>query len=120
MRITIKATGIEHTNAIDSYVTKSLKNLEKVLEPREKSVIARVDVGVTTKHRKAGEIFYAELTMHVKGKDVRAVATADSLYTAIDDMRDDVVREVTQYHDRLRAKVKSGARTMKRRMQKAS
>lgn len=119
MRITIKATGIEHTNAIDSYVHKALRGLEKVLEPREKSVLARVDIGVTTKHRKGGEIFYAEVTMHVKGADFRSVAKEESLYAAIDAMRDAVVREVTRFHDRKRATIKDGARVLKRRIQKA-
>ncbi len=54
MRITLKATNITHTNAIDAYVTKRMRDLEKVLEPKEKSSIARIDVGLSNKHHKEG------------------------------------------------------------------
>ena len=49
MRITLKATNITHTNAIDAYVAKRMHELEKVLEAKEQSEIARIDVGATNK-----------------------------------------------------------------------
>ncbi len=120
MRITLKATNIEHTNAIDAYVGKRMRELEKVLEPKEKSELARVDVGTTNKHHKEGkDLFYAEITFHVKGKDFRTVAKAGDLYAAIDKIKDDIVREVTRHHDRQRALRKSGAREMKRRISRS-
>lgn len=120
MRLTIKATNIIHTNAIDAHIMKRMRELEKVLEPKEKSELARIDVGMTTTHHKEGkDIFYAEITFHVKKKDFRALAKADDLYAAIDKMKDEVVREVTQHHDRTRALTKAGGREMKRRIHKA-
>ncbi len=117
MRTTLKATNIEHTNAIDAYVTKRMRELEKVLEPKEKSEIARIDVGTTNKHHEKGkEQFYAEITFHVKNKDFRVVAKASDLYTAIDKMKDDIVRDVTKHHDRTRTRVKAGGRELKRRI----
>ena len=66
MRTTIKATNIEHTNAIDAYLLKRLKELERVLDPKEKSELARLEFGKSTKHHKSGEVFFAEITFHVK------------------------------------------------------
>jgi ribosomal subunit interface protein len=101
MRITLKATHIEHTNAIDAYVAKRLRELERILGAKEKSEVARVDIGVSSKHHKEGkEQYYAEITLHVKNKDFRVVAKAADLYAAIDKMKDDIVREVTRHHDR--------------------
>lgn len=120
MRITLKATNITHTNAIDSYVGKRMRELEGVLEPKEKSSIARIDVGLTNKHHKEGkEQYFAEITFHVKGKDFRVVTKAPDLYEAIDMMRDRIVRDVTKHHDRLRTKRKQGAREVKRRIENA-
>lgn len=117
MRITIKATNIEHTNAIDAYLRKRLLELERVLEPKEESELARIDVGKTTKHHKAGKnIFYAEITFHVKKKDFRVTVKADDLYAAIDEMKDEIVREVTRHHERTRARAKAGGRELKRRI----
>ena len=118
MRITLKASNITHTNAIDTYISKRMRELERVLEPKEKSSIARIDVGVTNKHHKEGkEQFYAEITFHVKGKDFRVVTKAPDLYEAIDMMKDRIVRDVTKHHDRTRTQRKAGAREVKRRME---
>ena len=117
--MTIKATHIEHTNAIDAYLAKRLRELESILEPKEQSEVARIDIGKTSKHHKDGiDLFYAEITFHVKGKDFRAVAKAGDLYAAIDKMRDDIVREVTRYHDRMRTRQKEGGREIKKRMKR--
>ena len=120
MRITLKATNIEHTNAIDSYVTKRMKELERVLDAKEQSEVARIDIGATSKHHKEGkEQYYAEITFHVKGKDFRIVVKSPDLYAAIDKMKDDIVREVTRHHDRTRSLKKAGAREIKSRMKRS-
>ena len=116
MRLTIKATNIEHTNAIDTYLTKRMAELERVLGAKEKSSVARLEIGQTSKHHKDGkEVFFAEVTMHVKKKDFRVVAKAGNLYEAIDNMKDIIVREVLSHHEQMRSKEKKGAREMKRR-----
>lgn len=120
MRMTIKATNIDHTNAIDAYLTKRMRELERVLEPKEKSELARIDIGKTTTHHKSGkDIFYSEITFHVKKKDFRAVAKSDDLYAAIDEMKDEIVREVTRHHERMRLMQKKGGRELKQRIRSA-
>lgn len=120
MRLTIKATNIEHTNALDAYVVRRLGELEKVLEKKEKSEIARVDIGRTNKHHKEGkDVYYAEVTFHVKKKDFRAVAKAADLYEAIDKMKDMIVREVKRHHEHVRESQKKGGRELKARISKA-
>lgn len=116
MRITIKGTNIEHTNAIDAYLTKRLRDLEKLLEPKEASALARVDLGLETKRHKQGKVFYAEITFHLKGHDFRVVARGEDLYEAIDAMRDEIVREVKRFHGRGRSAKREGAREGKRRL----
>lgn len=119
MRTTIKATNIEHTNAIDSYVTKRMRDLEKVLDAKGKSELARVEVGRSTTHHRAGkDIFFAEVMIRASKKDFRAAAKADDLYAAIDKMRDEIVREVTRHRERTREQKKDGAREMKRHIKK--
>lgn len=116
MRLTIKATGIEHTNALDTYVTKKLFELEKLLDPNEKSCIARVEISKETKHHKTGiDVFKAELTMRAGKRDFRIVKTDESdLYAAIDKMKDEVVFEVKEHHKKIRAHEKSGGRIAKK------
>jgi ribosomal subunit interface protein len=119
MRLTIKASNIEHTNAIDTYLTKAMAELERILEPKEKSEIARLDIGKTSKHHKEGkEVFYAEITFHVKKKDFRATAKAGDLYVAIDKMKAMVIREVKRHHAQTRVLQKKGGQELKRRINK--
>lgn len=120
MRLTIKATNITHTNAIDAYVTKKMTDLDAILEPSEKSHVVRIDIGKTSKHHKEGkEVFYAEITFHLKKKDFRVVAKAGDLYVSIDKMKDMIVREVQRHHDQIRSSQMKGARELKRRIAKA-
>lgn len=119
MRLTIKATNIEHTNALDAYVIRRMNELEKILDRKEKSEIARIDIGRTNKHHKEGkEAYYAEVTFHVKKKDFRAVAKAPDLYVAIDKMKEMIVREVKRHHEQTRIAHKKGGRELKARINK--
>lgn len=116
MRLTIKATGIEHTNAIDAYVSRKLGELEKYLDPKEKSCIARVEISKETKHHKTGlNVFKAELTMRAGKRDFRIVKTDESdLYAAIDAMKAEIVSDVKDHYNRLRALKKEGGRNAKK------
>lgn len=116
MRTTVKATNIEHTNAIDVYLAKRLVELERILEPKEKSEIARIELGKLTKHHNRGPIFFAEITFHVKKKDFRATAEGVDLYEAIDKMQAMIVREVKRHHTHVRTERKRGGRELKRRL----
>lgn len=116
MRTTVKATNIEHTNAIDAYLTKRLNELERILEPKEKSELARIELGKSTKHHKSGELFFAEITFHVKKKGFRATAEGADLYEAIDKMQAMIIREVKRHHELMRENRKKGARELKRRV----
>ena len=119
MRTTLKATNITHTNAIDAYVGKRMRELEKILPPKEQSQIARIEIGTTTKHHKEGkDLYFAEITFHIKKKDFRVVVKSADLYAAIDQMKDGIVRDVKNYHERSRELGKDGGREMKTRMRR--
>jgi ribosomal subunit interface protein len=119
MRLTIKATNITHTNAIDAHIMKRMREIEKILEPKEKSELARVEVGMFSNHHKTGDVFFAEITFHVKKKDFRARVEDADLYRAIDAVKDEILQEVKGHHDRTRTLAKEGGREMKRRIQKS-
>lgn len=118
MRLTIQTTNIEHTEAIDAYVTKKLAELDRLLDPKEREEIARVELAKTTNHHKHGKVFYAEITFHLKKKDFRAAEEGEDLYEAIDLMKDEIIREVKRHRDRSRTRTKEGGREMKRRIRR--
>src|SRR3990167_7451118 len=73
MKINIKATGIELTQAISDYVHKRIFSIEKYLDQKNNpDIVAQVEVGRSTRHHKAGNIFRAEIDI-VKDEIVRNI-----------------------------------------------
>lgn len=94
MNISIKATNMVLTTAIEEYASKKFDTFKKFIDPADESVHMAVELGKTTNHHKHGDIFFAEINLHIKGKDLYARTERDDLYTAIDDVRQEVQREL--------------------------
>lgn len=91
----IKATNIELTPAISDYVDKKVDVLNKFIG-EEIDALAKIEVGKTTNHHNKGDIFRAEINLTIGKKDYRAVVETSDLYAAIDDMKDEIVAEVSK------------------------
>ncbi len=114
MQIKIKATNIELTDAISAYVEEKIRSVEKFIVQHEEEVpLVEIEVGKTTKHHNSGEVFRAEVSMRVRGKHFRAVSEKSDLYTAIDDMKDGLIRELNSYKGKERSMVRRGAGMIK-------
>src|SRR3989344_6133217 len=101
MKINIKTKNFELTDAIRSYVDEKMRPVKKHLRDlNEDTIIVEFDVGKTTHHHNKGELFRAEVNMKVGGKFYRAEATADDLYAAIDDVKDELTREIRMSSER--------------------
>lgn len=87
---TLKATNIELTDAIGSYVDKILTAIEKHVDIDDTSVLADIEVGKTSHHHKSGDIFRAEVNLHTRLGTFRAVSETGDLYAAIDDVKDEI------------------------------
>lgn len=120
MRISIKATNIEMSEALRLYVTERIESVQKLTTAEEESLHAAVEIGKTTNHHKNGEVFRAEVNFHVAHTLIRAVAVKDDIYAAIDEMRDELARELTSFKDKDRTLMRKGAATIKRMMKGAA
>lgn len=113
MRISIKATNIDLTEALRLYVTERIESVKKLTTLSEESLHAAVEIGKTTHHHKQGDVFRAEVNFHLAHNLVRVVAVKDDLYTAIDEMKDELARELASYKDKDRTLVRRGASMVK-------
>lgn len=114
MRINIKTTNIELTTALSAYVEEKLRSVEKfAMAHKSETPTAEVEIGKTTAHHQSGDVFRAEVNMIVRGKHFRATSEKDDLYAAIDDMRNELVRELNSYKDKSRTLVRRGAGMIK-------
>jgi len=101
MRITkIKATNMEMTDAIRTYVEEKLMALEPKLERFGESVSLDVEVGKTTQHHRKGDVFRCEIQSTFPGhKLIRAAKTNDDLYKAIVEAINVFEREVIRHKE---------------------
>jgi len=113
MRISIKATNIDLTEPLRLYVTERVESVQKLTTIPEESLHAAVEIGKTTHHHKQGDIFRSEVNFHLAHTLVRAVAVKDDLYAAIDEMKDELARELTSFKDKDRTLVRRGASMVK-------
>lgn len=121
MKINIKATNLELTQAIREYIEIKIGSLEHFLKRfeikkekefnaensigkfpagRAKNVIeVFVEIAHTTKHHRHGNILYAEATMHLGKKILRAEHSDWDIRVAIDKVKDKLQQEIIKYKE---------------------
>ena len=112
MNINIKTTTITLTPAISDYVDKRIGTIDKFLQD-DSTVQCDLELARTTNHHKQGDIFKAEA--HVVGKDKNIYATEEheDLYTAIDALRDSLLREIKSTTAKKRSLIRRGGAQIK-------
>jgi len=114
MKIKITTTNIELTSAIESYVEEKIRSVEKFAMPHDnENPVVEIEIGKTTNHHQSGDVFRAEANIRVRGKHFRATSEKSDLYTAIDDMRNELVRELSSHKDKTRSLARRGAGMIK-------
>lgn len=113
MKINIKATGIELTQAISNYAQKKVSHIEKYFSGDSTDAVAQVEVGKSTRHHKTGNVFRAEIHITGAGIDLYAVSEMDDLYAAIDIVKDEIVHNIVQLKGKRETLARRGANMMK-------
>jgi putative sigma-54 modulation protein len=109
----IKATNITLTPAIDEYIDKKFSTFDRFIHASDTSAKCSIEVGKTTLHHKSGDVFKAEVNLHTAGKNFYAVSEKDDLYAAIDEVKDEIVRQITAHKDKSTTLMKKGALKVK-------
>ena len=91
MNLNITGHHIELTPAIRDYVTEKL---ERILRHFDNVTSVHVILSVEKLQQKA------EVTLHVKGKDIYADAIDGDLYASIDAVADKLDRQVVKYKEK--------------------
>lgn len=112
MNINLKATNISLSPAISEYVDKRLKKVSKIVGP-DPSVQCDIELARTTDHHQKGEIFRAEIHIVGASKDIYASSEKEDLYAAIDDVRDEVLRELKTKKEKQISLIRRGGARMK-------
>jgi ribosomal subunit interface protein len=100
MKIDIKGTNMELTQAIKDYVNDKISGLEKFFD---NIIEARVEVGKTANHHQKGNVFRAEVNLEVPEKHIlRAEAEREDLYMAINEVKDELQRQIKKFKEKKR------------------
>jgi len=92
MNITITGHHVEVTPAIHDYVNAKL---DRVIRHFDQITSAHVILSVDKLNQKA------EITLHVKGRDIYADSTEEDLYAAIDTLTDKLSRQMVKHKEKV-------------------
>lgn len=113
MRIQLKATEIELTEPIKNYAEKKVLALSKYLDEVNEEAIASVEIGKTTEHHRKGDVFRAEISLRSHGKQYYVSSEKHDLYTAIDTVKDDLMRELVSSKEKRISLIRRGGAKIK-------
>ena len=99
MNVQVSGHHVEVTPAIRDYV---LSKLERVQRHFDQVIDINVILSVQKLRQKA------EISVHMRGKDIHVESDDEDMYAAIDLVTDKLVRRVKKYHDKVHGKTRHG------------
>lgn len=113
--IQFKATNTELEERLQNLVDQKFQSLDKFIGD-ETDVKCEVEFDKVTAQQ-SGKIFRVECNLSLKGTLYRAEATLESFEEAIDEVKDELDKELRRAHDKRDTMVKKGGRAIKEMMQ---
>lgn len=110
MIITVHGTKIELTESLKQYAEEKILGLSKFFPHITK---AQIDLGLISNHHQKGDIYYAEVNVHLPRKIIRVVKEEADLYKAIDKVKDHLKVDLEKVKEKMRAKDKKTIRKTK-------
>ena len=102
MKINITGDNLALTPPIKEYIETHLLSLEKLLTKYDgESVQADVVLERTTKHHSKGDIYQAEIRLHVPHKSFIAKSDGSDARAVFDEAKNKLKRELTDYKSQL-------------------
>lgn len=116
MNINIKATNIDLTLEIKEYVNAKINSLSKFLD-HDQNFNVFVEIGKESNHHQNGpDVFMAEVRFVFEGKEFYIKDNAGELFSAIDLVRDEALREIKDKKGKSQTLFVRGARKLKKRI----
>ena len=115
MQLQIKGLDIEVTDAIREYVEQRVMSLGKVIRFDDPLVRISVELGRSANHHKQDEEAYrTEVHLTIPGQTFFAQAFASDLYVSIDEVRDDIARQIRDNKGRSKSLFRRGGAMIKK------
>lgn len=111
MTTNLKGKNIELTADIRNYLDRRLDGIGKFV-PEGEAVVADVELARVTKHQ-TGDVFLAEINIQVNGRIFNAKSERSELFEAIDNIKDEIIRELVSYKKKRLSLLKRGGQKIK-------
>ena len=111
MRIHTKATNLDLTPAMTTYIEDKLGSLQKFLDSMEggkTEVLARVEIARTTKHHAKGPVYRVEVNLGLGQSLVRVEEQGYDVRAVIDVIRDILQSKIVKFKEKLRPQDSGG------------
>src|SRR5688572_8643747 len=93
MNTNIKNTNLMLSEALTDYVNKKLEKVGSLLS-EDPTAQCDVELARTTGHHHKGDVFRAEIHIVAAGKNLYASSEKEDIYMAVDDAKDEILREL--------------------------
>ena len=114
MKFSLKTTNLELTPDISSHLEKTINSLDKFIDNVDSVVRIWVEIGPISQHHRSGKIYRAEVQVHLPEKSVRSEAVAKTIFQAINEVKDELQRELKQYKGKKITEQEKGHRRFKK------
>ncbi len=116
MNINIKYTNLDSTPAIEKYVIDKINSLEKFIHRLDEKTIAQaqVEIARSTKHHKKGNVYHIECNLELPGKLLRAESENWDVRLGVDEVRNELQREIKKYSEKFRPQDSRGQEKLRK------
>lgn len=114
--LSILCKDFDLTDAIKNYAEEKLSYLDKFFPNSGSEAVFNLRLGKVTNNQQSGKVFYAELSIKSPEKNFGALVETDDIYSAIDQLKDDLAHNISHYKDKEHTKSIKSARKFKEEM----
>ena len=115
MQLQIKGLDMEVTDAIRDYVEQRISSLGKVIRLDDPLVRISVELGRATHHHKSDmQAYRTGVQVTAPGQVYFAEAYAPDLYASVDEVKDEMIRQISDAKSRSKSLLRRGGAMLKK------